>query len=41
MEKVIKNERGLELMTSRFYVTKQVQKNSFVIYYLTKFDDVM
>ena len=40
--KVIKNNRGLELVTSPSSSYEQVQKYSFfVIYYSTKFDDVM
>ena len=41
MDKDIKNKRGMELVPSRSQGHEKVQKNSFVIYYLTKFDDVM
>ena len=42
MDKVIKNKRDLKLVTSRSYVTKQVQKIPLLVkYYLTKFDDVI
>ena len=35
MNKVIKNRRGLELVTVTLQVTKQVQKNSFICYKLS------
>ena len=35
MEKVIKNKRDLELVTSCFQVIEQVQKNSFISYVLS------
>ena len=42
MDKIIKNTRGLELVTSRSKITKQVQKNFFIsVYYLTKFEDLI
>ena len=43
MGRIIKNKRGLELVTSRSSGYKNKFKNIplFVIYYLTKFDDVM
>ena len=43
MDKVIKNKRDLELVTSRSSGTKQIQKNSFIHYKLSKqkFDDTM
>ena len=37
MDKFIKNKRGLELVSS----LSSGHVTSFVIYYLTKFDDVM
>ena len=40
MDKVIKNKRGLELVSSRSS-GKFRKIPLFVIYYLTKFDDVM
>ena len=42
MDKVIKNKKGLELVTSRSsgYETSS-EKFLYTLYYLTKFDDVM
>ena len=41
MDKVIKNKRGLELVTSHFSQNKFRKNSLIVIYYLTKFDDVI
>ena len=44
MDRIIKNKRGLELVTggrSSSYETCFKDIPLFVIYYLTKFDDVM
>ena len=43
MDKVIKNKRGLELVTSSFSSNKKKFRkiSLLVMYYLTKFDDVI
>ena len=43
MDKVTKNKRGLELVTScpSGYKNKFIKIPSLVIYYLTKFDDII
>ena len=41
MDKVIKNKRGLTLVTITLQVTKEVHKKFFIIYYLTKFDCII
>ena len=41
MDRIIKDKRGLELVISRSSGYEVVQKNSFIMYYLSKFDDVI
>ena len=43
MDKIIKNKKGLELVTScsSVYITSSEKIPLLVMYYLTKFDDVM
>ena len=43
VDKIIKNKRGLELVTSSFsgYKTSSENFPLLVMYYLTKFDDVI
>ena len=42
MDKVIKNQRGMELVTSHSLGHKtSLEKFLYLLYYLTKFDDIM